>query len=451
MADYLDRLAAFIYDTRYEDLSEPAVVSTKKVLLDTLGCILAGSQLPENRSLATLISQTFGNGNCTFLGQGMKGSAQSAAWVNGTAGSSLELDGGSLLGGAHPASHVVPPAVAVAEENGLGGKPLIEAILIGYEVTSRLGGATRLLPDIHPGASWGTIGAAVTVAKLLGYQAHQIRQVINVASALTPANSWTLPTVGANVRNALLGRSGVNGIMAVILHKAGFEGLKDGPADTYGMIIGESFDPEVVVQGLDQDNSYRIQSNYYKLHACCYFNHPTLDSVMAMLNKERFGPEDVERIQVTSTPAAQRIVGGYPETMLGTKFSIGYAVAASIVRGTTDMTSFTREALQDDEMRHLFTKVHLSDDARMDLAGKDYPSARVVVSLKDGRKLSHETGPIHGGADDPASDEELLDKFMALSRDPLGETRASQVIEAVNHLDELDDVTRLTSLLEGQQ
>ena len=65
-ADYLDRLAQFVVDTTLENLDPAAVTATKKVVLDTLGVVLAGSRFPENASFAKLAREMGGSGPATL-------------------------------------------------------------------------------------------------------------------------------------------------------------------------------------------------------------------------------------------------------------------------------------------------------------------------------------------------------------------------------------------------
>ena len=56
-----------------------------------------------------------------MLGHGGKADPLLATLANGTAGVALEVDEGNRLGGGHPAIHVIPAALAVAEELGADG------------------------------------------------------------------------------------------------------------------------------------------------------------------------------------------------------------------------------------------------------------------------------------------------------------------------------------------
>jgi len=149
VSDYLDQLARFAVDTRWDGLPTETRDAARLVLLDTLGAIVAGSALAENRRLADLAAHRSPAGRAALFGHPARADAFWAALSNATAGVALEMDEGNRLGGGHPAIHVIPGAVAFAEERALDGRRLVEAIVAGYEIGSRLGGATTAKP-----ASW---------------------------------------------------------------------------------------------------------------------------------------------------------------------------------------------------------------------------------------------------------------------------------------------------------
>jgi len=277
VSDYLDRLADAAAGIRYEALPASTLAAARLVLLDTLGAVVAGSALPENRRLGELAAERSREGRATLLGHGMRADAFWAALANATAGVALEMDEGNRLGGGHPAIHVIPGALAVAEERGMDGRRLIEAIVAGYEIGSRLGGATTPKPNVHSHGTWGTISTAVAVARLGALDAPAMRQVISLAASMSPANTWTPALEGATIRNLYPGRSAFQGILAVDLAHAGFTALRDGPSDVYGTILADRFEPALAVDGLG--GRYRIEENYFKFYACCRYNHFALDAI----------------------------------------------------------------------------------------------------------------------------------------------------------------------------
>jgi 2-methylcitrate dehydratase PrpD len=446
--NYLDRLARLARRVRFEDLSDSAVVAAKAVVLDTLGAILAGSRLGENQKLADLAIERSGNRTATVLGRARKAEPMFAALANGTAGVALEVDEGNRWGGGHPSIHVLPAALAVAEELVADGPRFIEALIAGYEVTSRIGGATRVRPNVHSHGTWGTAGAAVAVARLLGHEVGALRAVINLATSMSPANTWTPCFEGATIRNLYPGRAGLQGILATHLLDCGFTPIEDAPADVYGTILADEFDPDAVVAGVGDDDRvavYRIERNYFKFHACCYYNHPALDAVHRLLRETPVAHTDVAGITVTSIPFVTRMANPEPANMLAAKFSIPYAVAAAVVRRDTFVDSFFDDVREDDDIEGLAARVTVQGDDAMAIRG-DGVTARVAIALRDGRTLAAETRVVHGDATDPPDRAARVAKFMTLAAPAIGATRAKKMVAVVDRLDTLKDIRELTKL-----
>ena len=456
-ADYLDRLSRFATGLQLGELADNTVAAAKDVVLDTLGAILAGSRLPENANFAQLAQTLSGPGHATLLGhpavpaeppQGVQ--PVFAALVNATAGVALELDEGSRLGGGHPSIHVTPGALAVAEELDASGQGALEAIIVGYEVTSRIGAGVQPRAEVHSHGTWGTIGAAAATARLLGFDAGNTRQAMNLAMSMSPANTWTPCLEGATIRNLYPGRSGFQGILAAYLGECGFTGVKDGPADLYASILGEGFDREAVLEGWDGDRPtgpLRIERNYFKYHACCLYNHPVLDAALELQQREAFRADQVAKVRVSAPPIVQIMANPEPGNMLSAKFSIPYALAAALVGGETGAPAFYQEQVDNRAIRSLARRVEVASDPEMSMRRYDYPAARVSITLEDGRTLEAGVAAHHGDSHNPRPRQELLDKFANLAGPTLGPNRTAEVIATVERLETLPSIRELTGLL----
>jgi len=452
--DYLDRLASVAAATRFDTLPASTVAAAKLVLLDTLGAIVAGSAMPENGQLARLAAARAPHGGATVLGHRGKSDAFWAALTNATAGVALEVDEGSRLGGGHPAIHVVPGALAVAEERRLDGPRLLEAIVAGYEVGSRIGGATTVRANVHSHGTWGTISTAVAIAKLGGASTERVRAALNLAASMSPANTWTPALDGATTRNLYPGRSAFHGILGVELERCGFTGLGDAPSDVYGTILADQFEPALAVAGLEAvgrgdggRGAYRIEQNYFKLHACCRFNHFALDAVAALRSAHRLDAGDVEKVEIVTIPFAVRMGEPAPSSSLAARFSIPWAVSASLVLGRTDPSAFDANALADERIRALARRVEISTDPEMSPRRADAPTAHVRLVLRGGKILERTTSVVRGDALSPVPRDEITAKFVSLAGAILGEPQARKVVDVVEDADTLGDVGALTAML----
>ncbi|MGH7392518.1 MAG: MmgE/PrpD family protein [Candidatus Rokuibacteriota bacterium] len=446
--DYLGRLARFAAGLRLGALPASTVAAARLVLLDTLGAMAAGSPEPENAALAKLAARRAGS--ATLVGHGVKADGFWAALTNAVAGVALEVDEGNRLGGGHPAIHTLPGALAVAEEQGLGGRHLLEALVAGYEVGSRIGSATTVRANVHSHGTWGTISTAVAVARLCGAPAETMLEVINLAASMSPANTWTPALEGATIRNLYPGRSAWQGILAVELQRCGFTALDNGPADVYATILADRFEPDAAVAGLDdlgRGEPHRIEQNYFKLHACCRYNHFALDAVLALRRTHGLAPDDVARVEVVTIPFGIRMAAPDPGSPLAARFSIPHAIAAALVLGRADVTAFTAAAAGDARIRDLARRVDVRADPAMSPRRIDHPTAHVALTLRDGRTLHESTTIPRGDAASPVERGEIVAKFLSLASPVLGEPRAREVVATVERAETLTDVRGLTALL----
>ena len=448
MTDYLDTLSDFVSETGFDSLTPGALDAVRDVTLDTLGAMVVGSQQPENAAFASRMAQRSPSAAATVFGHGLKADPMTATLVNATAGVALEVDEGNRFGGGHPAIHSLPGAIALAEEMGASGRDFVESALVGYELESRIGGATKPRPNVHSHGHWGVIGTAVAAAKLKGYSARQVRELINIAASMSPANSWQPAFRGATVRNLYPGRSGHDGLLALQVYESGFTGLEDAPADVFGTILGESFDRGAAVANMPGE--YRIEQNYFKFYACCRLNHPALDAVFDAREGGSFDPDEVVAVDISAPSMLDGMLGEYPENMLAAKFNVPYAVAASLVRGSAGVDEFYSDVRDDARIRELAAKVSVRVEpppAHVPAGG--VPPTEARIRLAGDRELVGRTAIIKGDYGNRLPRERLVEKFHALNDPILGAQRAAEVVDAVSRLEEMSDIRELTALLAG--
>ncbi|HYZ62719.1 MAG TPA: MmgE/PrpD family protein, partial [Acetobacteraceae bacterium] len=215
--DWLRHWAAFAAGSRFADLPDAVVHRVKLVLLDSVGVIAAGMQEPEMRALAGRLAgrrQLAVTSEAAAIGAGLHLASPDAAFLNGTAGTMLELDEGNQYARGHPGIHVIPAALAAAVDAGAAGSELLLAIVLGYEIGSRVGIASKLRVTMHPHGTWGTIGAAAAVACLAGAGPAAFAETISIASSLGLSTSRRTMLEGGTVRNTYAGFSNRLGMTA---------------------------------------------------------------------------------------------------------------------------------------------------------------------------------------------------------------------------------------------
>ncbi len=176
---WLERWSTFAAGIRFGDLPEAVVERARLVWLDCLGAIIAGAAEPEMQVAAGRLAESFGS----------KGSPLLAAFMDGTAGTMLEIDEGNQYARGHPGIHVAPAILAMARRRTVSGKDAIRALVLGYEIGARIGIASKLRVTMHPHGTWGVVGAAIAAAALDDATPAEMAAVVNVASSLGLATS----------------------------------------------------------------------------------------------------------------------------------------------------------------------------------------------------------------------------------------------------------------------
>ena len=448
MAVYLDQLISYICNCEFEDLPPEVITRAKTVLADSIAVIGAGAQEKEVKALIREVVEPDGPKLAAVIGAGIRTEPAKAALINGTAGTFLELDEGNQFARGHPAIHVVPAALALAEARKLSGRQLLMALVLGYEVGARIGVACKIRMSMHPHGSWGTLGAAVAVGKLLGYDQTSMRELINVSSSLTLATSRRTMLEGGLVRNAYSGVSGYMGIFAHQLVDAGFNGEKDGLQSVFGSVVSETFEPDVMTDELG--SRFEILRNYFKRHACCRYNHATLDALLEILARapaKPIRPQDVKQVVVSTYSLAAQLCDQTPMNTLAGKFSIPFAVATTIANGHTGVSCFTPEAIRNPNTRELARKVKVIEDPELTAMMPDHRPAKVTLTLNDGTELRAEAFVNKGDFEDPYSPDELQEKFFELATPVWGKDISRQVHNAVAALDAIKDIREVTDPL----
>jgi 2-methylcitrate dehydratase PrpD len=118
---------------------------------------------------------------------------------------------------------VTPVALALAEQRGLSGRAVLEALLLGMEVECRIG--LGVAPG-HYDRGWhitsttGVFGAAAAAAKLIGLDAARTAHALGLAASQSSGIIENLPNAG---KNASMGNAARNGLLAALLAEAGWE------------------------------------------------------------------------------------------------------------------------------------------------------------------------------------------------------------------------------------
>jgi 2-methylcitrate dehydratase PrpD len=437
---WLAEWSTFAAKTRFADLPHVVVERAKLVVLDCVGAIIAGRAEPELGKVTAQLARTT---------QALRaGSPLLAAFCDGTAGTMLEIDEGNQYARGHPGIHVLPAVLATARNRSVSGEQALLALALGYEIGARIGIASKLRVTMHPHGTWGTVGAAVGVAKLYDATAPEFTGAINVASSLGLTTSRRTMLEGATVRNTYAGFSNMLGMMAWDLVVSGFTGEADGVGSVYGGIAADDWQPREMTN--DLGTRWEIARNYFKRHAACRYNHGALDAMSDIVRQAggRLDPAAIESVSVDTYVWAAQLDHPAPQNMLAAKFSMPFSIATFVVNGAATLDAFRDAARADPATRALAARVTVNEDPALTAMLPGLRPARVRVTLIDGRVFQAEAMTNKGDTEDPYTTEDVVQKFRDVTAPVIGLARGEQIVHAAMTLETAASLTPLLDLCE---
>lgn len=426
--DWEDRVAGWASTLDAASIPDDVLRYARLVILDTLGAMIAGSAEDEVKAFSSRLAR-FRGGNATVVGHPDRFAPSHAALVNGTAGSWKQLDEANFGTRQHPAIHVLPAVLALAQDLGSSRDELVLAFVIGYELCARIGRSARIRSEVmHVFGTHGTVGGAVACSQLVSRSKSLALSSFNIASAMTLASPRKPLEAGATVHNVLAGVSGQNAILAAQLAEAGIEGAPGTLPVVLGKISGTAFDPAALVA--DLDGTYLITRNFIKPYACCADVTAAVAAISDAVAREPFDPAAIESVEIATYFPATRMSEPRSDTEIGAQFSLPYVVATRLLHGSLDMADFSRAGRARPDVNRLMRSVIVVEDEAFTRAYPAEQKARIRLTLKGGRQVSG-AGDVSSATDGNRQPADIVAKFTGIAVPIIGESRTSRIVDAL--------------------
>ena len=442
-------LAGYIAETRYKDLPAEVIWEAKRRTADVLSIGLSGATTELGKSIQAFAKETSPAGGATVWGRGFTASAELAALANATMTYQLELDDCHRTSHAHPGISVIPAALAICEEKKLDAKAYLAAVVVGYEVVTRVGMAVS--PSIYvdrvflaPG-TLAPLGAAAVAANLYELSPEETERVLGVAAFLSPLALFEAFGGGAPIKNTAMG-GGLVGIWAVKLCSHGYFGPLRAIEGKFGYAraVSDVYDLKKIA-GFAESNG--ILNTGIKPYACCRQHHSAIDAILELKERHSLKPRDVKHIVVRTFAVASRGSHQRPDTIASATYSAPFILAAALTTGSCWREQFTMEKIKDPRLLDLAAKIEVVKDDELDALYDEKWPAIVEVQTNDGRIFSARRDVPKGEPEFPVSDDELKAKFISLATDTIDAAQAETLWQTIFALDKLDSVSELTGLL----
>ena len=433
-------LAEFIADTDFTNLPSPVVEAAKIAILDGVANMVAGSVQELADIIGRYVRDAGGSPQASVIGWGYRTNPPAAAFANGVFGHCLDYE---IQGfpPTHGTSSCLPSALALAEQHHIPGNRVITAYVLGWEIQGRLRAASApaTRPGYHPPGLVGPLGGAAASAKTLGLDAEQTLMALGIAASRTGGLTANTGTMVKSTHPGNAARMGAEaGILAGMGYTASDEALES-PVGFAAALFGGEFDWEVATGGLGA--SWRLVDPGFdiKRFPAQVYMQNAIEAALNLREQNGLDPADIE--QVTIHRRGRGHSGPTPRSGLDGKFSVEYCAAAALLDGHVGIDTFTDARRFSSDMEEMLGRT------RVEPEGPESGATLATAVLKDGRTVSAECSAFSGSASNPMSRDQRLAKVRDCFRRALSEADTERVLDMLENLERLDDVSQLMEVL----
>jgi len=433
--------AAFVAKHPSRGWSDAVDHEAHRTFYNWLGCAIGAAKHEAADAAIAAVQMLEPSQQATVLGRREKVDMASAALINGITSHTFDFDDTHLKTIIHPAGPVASAVLALAEHRRASGRDVIDALVLGIDVSCRIGNA--MYPDHydrgwHITGSTGMLGAAAGCARLLNLDLEKTAMALGIAASQPVGFREQFGTMTKPFHPGGAARAG---LMSALLASRGFTASGKALEAPRGFVQVVS-DKRAWNEVTDElGKRFEISFNSYKPFACGIVIHPSIDACVQLRDKG-VKPEEVERIELRVHSLVLELTGKKtPKDGLQGKFSVYHGCAVGLIYGRAGEPEFSDAVVNDPRVVALRGKVQATVDDSVDEAG-----VHVTAVLKDGRRVQVDVEHAIGSLQKPLSDKQLEEKFSSLVEPVLGANRAGEITQQCWSLAQLADVSKLTGM-----
>lgn len=452
-------LAKYALRLTFDDLPKEVVHEAKRAIIDTIGCAIGGYSSEASKIIQNLSKELGGPQESTIIGSGFKTSCLNAILANGVMVRYLDFNDtylipvGNLVLGNHP-SEVIPTTFALGEREHTNGKDLINAIVIGYELSARFNDCAvtpnAKAPTIEAkGWNTDTRGAfimPVVAGKLLGLSEEQMEHAIGISGS----HNMILGILDATgeeynmTKNLRFPRTAYGGVMAALMAQKGFTGptrVIEGNKGFAQSVMHGDFNIEKLTE---PGGMFKILDTMYKSVAADATTHGHVTATLQLVKENDIKPEDVAEVRIKAGSRCVEHTGDpvkrYPKNKETADHSSYYLTAITILDRRVGPDQYAPEKLNNPRVRELIDKVSLEADPSLDRFGR---AGITEIRTKQGATYTQRVEYPKGDPRNPMTDQELEDKFRNMAEKYMTKKQIKDVIATVYDMENLDGISKL--------
>jgi 2-methylcitrate dehydratase PrpD len=426
-----DDASRFTHELCFDRLPDAVVRDAQRRLLDLFGVAAAGTSTRMSAIAREHALDCFAAGRtpARMLFDGRIASAAGAAFAGAATIDSFDGHDGHALTKGHAGVTVLPALLAMTERvPGMSGREFIVQTVLGYELGTRAGIALHATSrEYHTSGAWNALAAAAIASRAFGFDWATTRHALGIAEYHGPRSDMMRCIDHPTMLKDGSSWGALAGISAALLASRGFTGA---PATTV-----ERDAPAIWA---DLGERWLILEQYVKPYPVCRWAHPSIAAALAVRAQTGFDAANIERVEIDTFHEARRLWSDAPRSTEEAQYGVLFPVAAALLHGRVDADTIGDAGLADPAVCALLPRLVVREHAAFNDAFPAERWARVVVELRDGRRLDSGAMQASGDLARPMTPAAERDKFRTLTGARFGTRFADALESAVDALAEPD-------------
>lgn len=399
---------------QYDALPADVDAKARLLLLDTLGCLLAGLRHVEVQQFGSALRLPF-PGVAAWPTSDIRLGPAGLGALGAVAACWDEACEGNSAAHGRPGLPVVPALLALTAARETSLRELLLALVTGYEIGSRAGELWRIPPGWHVDGSSHSLGVAAAVARLTAGPG-SIQPAIEAAACQLPASLYLPIAAGSVLRNTYPAHAVLLGMMSAAAAGAGFEMPRGALEEGRQRVLRTTSPLSPAPAG-----RWTILEGYLKPFAGVRHTHYGVEAALRLRRHPELSLEKISAIKLQTYPEAVQYCGNRaPRTAIQAQFSLSYAIAATLVQGDLGPEAYTDVGVP--EITRLEQSVVIAADPT-----RTRRSATVTIEVGD-KNLTESVDEVAGDPATPMTRDQVVEKFHRYNDMSLGRQHAERLV-----------------------
>ena len=189
--------------------------------------------------------------------------------------------------------------------------------------------------------------------------------------------------------------------------------------------------------------TYDISEIAFKKYSCCAFLQSGVDALLSLIQHLHIDPKNISEINLNFASKGAAVIDNNPMR----SHNAQYILSTAAFKNGIMMDDILQDQYFDSRINNLSKKINVIYDDSLDESFPSKYSSILSIKMNTGENYEKCVENSPGTPDNPMSPLEIESKFKKLSSTVINEDLSNSIINSINNLHNVDDISSLSDLL----